>query len=96
MTEKIKKVTYKFEDCMQTTELLLADSTTQYIFVLPGDMIFVADCDYAELTRRIAAGDTESYEAYDMSDCCSYYLASEYAEEISDSLMHLIATSVAK
>ena len=81
---------------MQTTELLYTDDTKKYIFVLPGDMIFVADFDYTELSKRAEAGDIDSYEAYDLTDGCSYYLNSEYAEDISDALIHLIATRVCK
>ncbi|MBQ8195626.1 MAG: hypothetical protein IJZ47_09700 [Oscillospiraceae bacterium] len=92
--KEIKKWTHKFEDGMQITELLHTDDTKKYIFVLPGDMIFVADFDYVELSRRADAGDIDSYEAYDLTDGCSYYLDSEYATEISDALLHLIATRV--
>lgn len=93
--KEVKKWTHKFEDGMQTTELLHTDGTKTYIFVIPGDMIFVADCDYEELGRRIDADD-DSYEAYDLTDGCSYYLDSVYAEDISDALLHLVATRVAR
>lgn len=89
-------LTYTFVDGMLTTELLYTDGTKKYIFVLPGDMIFVADFDYTELSRRADAGDIDSYEAYDLTDGCSYYLDSIYAEDISDALLYLVAYHTVK
>ena len=92
MAKEIEKRTRKFEDGTHTTVLHYTDGTKKYIFVIPGEMIFVADFDYEELSRRIE--DIESYEAYDLYDGCSYYRDSEFAEEISDALLHLIATQI--
>jgi hypothetical protein len=94
--KELAKRTNKFVDGMLTTELLYADDTKKYIFVLPGDMIFVADFDYAELSRRADAGDIDSYESYDLTDGCSYYLDSIYAEDISDALLYLVAHHTVK
>ena len=94
MTKELKARTNKFEDDVQHTELLYTDGTKKYIFVIPGDAIFVSNFDWAELNRQIAAENFESFETYDLSDGRSYYFDSEYAEDISDALIHLIATRV--
>lgn len=91
MNKKITDInrTYDYVEKCMTTELQYEDGSKKYLFIIPGEMIYVADCDYTELSKRIDAGDLDSFEAYDMTDGCSYYTASEYAEEISDALLWL-------
>lgn len=72
------------------TQYIWQDNTCTYVYNVPGEMIHVADCTYEELERRIDA-DTDDFEAYDLTDGCSYYLSSEYVEEISDALIHTLA-----
>lgn len=77
---------YELVVCEQAADNVHIDKT--HIFITPG-MIFVADCDWIELTRRIEADDIDSYESYDTSDGCDYYMKSEYAEYINCALMSI-------
>lgn len=81
--------TYDVVEKRMTAELQYEDGNKKYLFIIPGEMIYVADCDYTELSKLIDAGDLDSFEAYDMTDGCSYYMTSEYAKEISDALVWL-------
>lgn len=81
---------YVANDGVYATQYIWQDGTCTYVYVIPNSMIFVADCMYEELKQRIDADD-DSFEAYDLTDGCSYYLSSEYAEEISDALIHTLA-----
>lgn len=86
--KELIKTTYSFADKQHNTELVYDDGSKVYIYIQCG-MIFVADCSYEELSQRIANDDIDSFESYDTSDGCSYYLASEYATDISDALLDL-------
>ena len=77
---------YELVVCEQADDNVSIDKT--HIFVTPG-MIFVAKCDWVELTRRIEADDTTSFESYDTTDGCDYYMKSEYAEYINCALMSI-------
>ena len=93
MNNKVVDFNYSYADGIHTTELILVDNTKRYIFIQYG-MIYVCDCTLDELEARINNDDIDSFEAYDTTDGCSYYLNSKYSEEISDSLLHLVNTTI--
>lgn len=86
--KKFKNINYCLDHTQLTTTVTFADDSVIYIFVQRG-MIFVADCNYAELSQRIEDDDADSFEAYDTNDGCDYYSRSEYAEYINCSLLYL-------
>lgn len=88
MKKEIQLIDYRFDDRMLTTKLTFDDGSKAYVFVQNG-MIYVADCDYNELCKRIDNDDTDSYEAYDTTDGCDYYMRSEYSEYINCSLLQI-------
>lgn len=88
MNKKFKSINHSIDNRQLTTTVTFDDDSLIYIFVQRG-MIFVADCDYQELSQRIDNDDTESFEAYDTIDGCDYYMDSEYAEYINSALLFL-------
>lgn len=88
MKKEIQLIDYRLDDRMFTTKLTFDDSSKVYIFVQNG-MIYVTDCDYKELCERIDNDDIDSFEAYDTTDGCDYYMQSEYSEYINTSLLHI-------
>ena len=86
--KELKKIDYYLNQKQLDTIVTFDDDTTVYIFIQPG-MIFVADCNYTELCKRIDNDDTESFESYDTVDGCDYYSKSEYAEYINCALLYL-------
>lgn len=86
---ELQKVKYYFNNTWHTTKLTYSDASHVYIFIFPGDMVYVTDCNYSVLCQRIEADDLDSYEAYDLSDGHCYFLASKYADEICDAFIDL-------
>lgn len=86
--QNIKAVKYSMADSMHTTVITFEDDSQIYIFIC-NSMIFVADCDYAELSTRIDNDDTESFESYDTVDTMAYFLHSKYATEICSALLDM-------
>lgn len=86
--KELKKVNYRFDSKQLTAIVTFEDDSTIYIFIQRG-MIFVADCNYEELSRRIDNDDTDSFEAYDTTDGCDYYSKSAYAEHINCALLQI-------
>lgn len=91
MNEKnLKEVSYEIVKGQRATAVLtFEDDSKKYIFVECG-MIFVADCDYEALTKLALDDDIDSFEAYDITDCCDYYMSSEYASEINSLLLKIV------
>ena len=97
---RYKDISFEFtyDKTQLETKVLLYDDSTLYIFI-QSSMIFVCDCDYATLSKRIEAEtaddacehayDISGYEAYDLSDGQPYYMNSDYSELINISLVHL-------
>ena len=84
----VKSIQHYLEQAQLTTVVVFEDESVINIFVQRG-MIFVADCDYTELSKRIEADEYETYESYDTIDGIDYYASSEYAELISTALLYL-------
>lgn len=75
------------EDNTHVTKLTFADNTVKYIFIELG-MIFVSDWPLEEFSQHVTEDDCLLYEAYDTADGCAYYLNSDYAAEIADSVIN--------
>ena len=84
----VKSIQHYLEQTQLTTVVVFEDESVINIFVQSG-MIFVADCNYTELSKRIQADETDTYESYDTFDGCDYYMSSEYAEYINTALLYL-------
>ena len=84
----VKSVQHYLEQALHTTVVVFEDDSVINIFVQRG-MIFVADCNYTELSKRIDADEYEAYEAYDTVDGVDYFASSEYAELISTALLYI-------
>lgn len=85
--KELKDINYTYADRLLTTEVTFEDDSKIYVFVC-STMIFVADCDYTELSKRVEA-ESDDFEAYDTVDTVDYYTASNYAEYINMSLLYL-------
>ena len=88
INKELKSIQHYFEASQLHTVVIFEDDSVIHIFVQRG-MIFVADCDYEELSQRIENDDTESFEAYDTIDGCDYYKRSAYAEYINCALLQI-------
>lgn len=84
----VKSIQHYLEQAQLTTVVVFEDESVINIFVQRG-MIFVADCSYDELSKRIEADEYETYESYDTVDSIDYYMSSEYAEYINTALLYI-------
>ena len=84
----VKSIQHYLEQAQLTTVVVFEDESVINIFVQRG-MIFVADCSYDELSKRIEADEIDTYESYDTVDGIDYFASSEYAELISTALLYI-------
>jgi len=84
----VKSIQHYLEQAQLTTVVVFEDESVINIFVQRG-MIFVADCSYDELSKRIEADEIDTYESYDTVDGCDYYKSSMYVSYINTALLYL-------
>lgn len=84
----LKSIQHYLDQSMLTTVVTFANDRQINIFIQRG-MIFVADCSYDELSKRIEADEVDTYESYDTVDGCDYYKSSMYVSYINTALLYL-------
>ena len=84
----LKSIQHYLDQSMLTTVVTFANDRQINIFVQRG-MIFVADCPYDELSKRIEADEVDTYESYDTVEGCDCYKSSMYVSYINTALLYL-------